>query len=265
MNEALPEVQPAKTIISIGNLPETATAVFEYVRTLLIVRATPLKVESMGLQAHATLIPEKWDTWDTKDCEAATTLYDMIARHEKKIEDEIGDIINKAHKLHSGMTAARKDIYAGISSGDKKAPMLKENLMESIRRWRNREEEKAVVEARRLDDIKRKEAEEKLLAEALERQKEADALKAEGHTELAAEVAKEANAILEEEVFVPPTVLMDTTPKGGPKRQKYWKFQVIDFSAVQDDYKLINESKIKRQVANQELKHGIKGIKVWQE
>lgn len=82
--------------------------------------------------------------------------------------------------------------------------------------------------------------------------------------ELTAEVEKEAAAIIEEEVFVPPTVVQAAIPKGGPVKRKYWKFLVTNFTILQDDYKLPNDSKIRRQIENQGLKHGIKGVKAWQ-
>jgi len=194
----------------------------------------------------------------------ASTLYDMICKHEKKIGEELDEIINKAFSLHRGMTAARKDIIAGIT-GDAKTPGLKESLMSSIRAWRKREDEKAAAEAKRLADIALKEEEDRRIAEALALEEEAAKLKESGLDDMAAEVQAEATAVIAEPVFVPTPVVKANIPTGGPKRQTFWKFEVVDFAKLPDKFKIANEKMIRATVNAQKSKTDIPGVKVWEE
>ena len=253
-----------RALITIGNLPQTAEEIFQYVRDALVVRATPLKQKSLGLHAHFSLLPEKWEVWGTEECTAAGVLYEMISKHEKVIEGEIGEFIEKAYNLHRGMTAARLDIIAGIV-GDVKNPGLKEQLMTAIRAWRKREENRAAEEDRRLAEIARKQEENNRLQEALEREREAEALRAAGHAELAAEVQQEAAQIIEEEVFIPPPPSTVHIPRTGPKKQTYWKYKVVDFAALPNKFKIANEQMIRATVNGQKGATDISGVKVWEE
>lgn len=266
------EAEQSRALVVLGDMPQTAGEIFTYVRDALVVKATPLKQESLGLHAHYSLLPQKWEIWGNEECEAAGQLYEMICKHEKAIDAEIGEVINKAFKLHRGMTAARTDIIAGIAGTDKN-PGLKEVLMTSIRAWRKRETDRAAEEAERKQEEARKQEEDRRLQEALEREKEAEALRAAGHTVLAEEVQQEAAQLIDEPVFVPPPPSTVNIPKGGPKKQVYWKYNEAEldnvnsaaFKLLPDKFKIPNHKMIKATVNGQKDKTDIKGVKVWSE
>jgi len=226
--------QEKSPLLTIGNLPETAGEVFSYIKDALVQRGAPLKASSLSLHGQAEeCLKSTWESWTQEDVDRASELYDHICAHIKTITSAKGgtdlDIIkDKAHKLHQGINAAIDDILAGTTGDPKKNPGDKEKLMESIRRWNNREAERAKAEADRLRKIAEKAEEDRKLAEAQVLAEEAARLKKEGHVEVAAEIQAEAEKIIDEPVFVPPPPVQAYKPSGGPSRRQFVKIEVTD-------------------------------------
>ena len=249
---------PAISLIDIGSLPQSAQEIYEYVRDALVQRAEPLKKLSMSICDDIATLPDKWEEWTLEDCELASKLYDENAKHAKLVEAEFKEITQKAFKLHRGITGAATDVLVTLPADYKR-------LMTNIRLWRNREEERARKEAERLAEEARKAEEEKRLAEALRLEEEAAKL-ALANPQAAEEKKAEAEAVINENpAFVPPPVVPSAIPKGGPKRQKYMKFQVTDFAKLPDKYKIANDKMIQGVANAMKLKADIPGVEFWEE
>jgi hypothetical protein len=238
------------TIFDVGNVEVTAKEVYDYAKDSLVKRGTPLKEKS--LEIHTAMIadlPEKWENWDVEDLEIAQNFYDEIGEHIKIITNMRGNteldlIKDKAFKLHKGIKAAMDDIQ-GPLPGDKN------KLMTFIRAWRNRKDAEDRERANQL----RKEAEEK---EEEERLKLAEQLEKEGKTE-------EAEAVLDEEVFIPEPVTQTEIPKGGPARRVNWKYKVVDFKALPDKFKIENSKMLGETARSHKDKAEVPGVKFWSE
>lgn len=249
---------PKVNLIDIGTMPQSAEEIYYYVKDTLVARAEPLKLESIDIRNDIETLPTKWEDWTAMDCERASALYDVDAAHLKKVEAEFKDITSKAHKLHRGITAAASDVVTTL-------PAEKERLMLAIRKWRNREDERAKKLAAELAEAARKAEEEVRLAEALRLEEEAAKLALTNPVE-AEEIKKEAEAVINEKpAFVPPPIVKANVPKGGPKRQRYMKFVVEDFALLPDDYKLANDRMIQGIANSMKMKAKIPGVRFYED
>ena len=146
------------------------------------------------------------------------TLWQIGKELLKEIDGAYDDLVKSAHKLHKDLVAKKAKFYNPTEAGVKAAKKLMSDF--------ELEEKKArEADQKRLEDIARKEEEERLLLEALEAEEEA---KANGATPQ--EAAQEAEAIINEPVYVAPVVLQKTTPKvQGVVFREIWKAQVVNF------------------------------------
>lgn len=110
----------------------------------------------------------------------------------KKVDEHYKPMADAAFKTHRSITARWKEVKQPLEDA-------KAHLVNQVKAYQRKVEEERQAEERRLAEIARKEAEERRLAEALQAE-------AEGNTE-------EAQAILEEEMFVPPPVVKVDVPK----------------------------------------------------
>lgn len=254
-------VKQDTALLDLGSLSRTAEEIFAFTCDTLIQRGTPIKAQSLALHAQYSLLPADWMLWTEEQCTVASALYDEMGKHEKTVTGkgtELDNFRDKAEKFKKGILRAYDDILSDI-------PSDKEVLMFSIRRWRNREEEKARIEADRLLAIARKQEEEARLAEALRLEEEAERLKSIS-PEIAAEVKAEAEKLIEEPApFIPPPIVKAEIPKGGPKKQKFWKYTVVDFKVLPDAFKIANDQMIGATVRAQKGATKIPGVKVWEE
>jgi hypothetical protein len=229
--EITPEVASKQALVVIGDMPLSAKEIYDYVRDALVAKATPLKEVSLDLHRQVIeALPAKWEEWDITDVSLAGTLHDSIFEHIKEVSykskpTELDTISDKAHKLHKGIIAAITDVLGEI-------PTDKDSLAKKIRAWRDRQDAADKAEAARLQAIADKQAEDKRLAEALALEEEAARLKAMGHEELAAEVKKEAEAVIEEKAFVPPVTVQSNVPKSGPSKRRYPHIKVTSAMAI---------------------------------
>ncbi len=113
---------------------------------------------------------------------------DMI----KEIDATFKPMADKAFQAHRAITGKWKEVVQPLKDAD-------EYLTGQVKGYLRKVEEERQAEERRLAEIARKEAEERRLAEALQAE-------AEGNTE-------EAQAIIEEEMFVPTPIVKPDVPK----------------------------------------------------
>jgi hypothetical protein len=228
MSTELTETKGA--LINIGTLPMQAEEIFNYVKGALIERGTPLKEDSLFFHAEYAGLPTDWRLWTAAEAALASKLYDDITEHLAKITNakgttELDTIKNKAHKLHTGITAAITDIKAGTSED-------KDKLALDVRAWRRREEERAAEEARKQQEEENRREEERKLAEAALLEAEALKHQAQGNTETAEAYKAEAENVISSPVDAPQVKAAPVIPSGGPRAGSYWSAEVISLKML---------------------------------
>jgi len=131
----------------------------------------------------------------------------------KKVDEHYKPMADAAFKTHRSITARWKEVKQPLEDA-------KAHLVNQVKAYQRKVEEERQAEERRLAEIARKEAEERRLAEALEAEKEGN--------------VEEAQAILEEEMFVPPPVVKVDVPKVDNR-----KYRTIPRARCIDKMKLI--------------------------
>ena len=163
----------------------------------------------------------------------------------KEIAAAFDPIISKAWLAHR---------EAKVQKDKAELPLIQaeEYLKPQIKHYLDQKEQERLAEENRLRLEAQRAEEERRLAEAIQ-------LSDEG-------LECEAEAVLE----APRPIVMPTVEKTVPKAdmrlyRKVWKFEVIDFSKLPDQYKMANESAIGQVVRALKEKTKIPGIRIWQE
>jgi hypothetical protein len=174
----------------------------------------------------------------------------------KEVSDFFDPLVKKAHEAHKALTGKRGEVIKPLEDA-------KIYLVNQVKTYQRKLKEAAEAEARRLAEIARKEEEERRLAEA-------EQAMADGNEE-------EANAILEEPVYVAPVRAQVETPKvdnrkyaSRPKARVVNKLDVIKAVAVNPALQDLLDINIT--VANQkarafgrELGKVVKGLEYYEE
>lgn len=171
---------------------------------------------TIEVESKALAIPEKAKLIVVSDNDSMAmadntkaAIKDMI----KEIDGVFKPIADKAFQAHRAITGKWKEVKAPLEEADA-------YLTGQVKGYLRKLEEIRQEEERRLRDIARKQEEERRLAEALQAEQE-------GNTE-------EAQAILEEEIFVPPPVVKVDAPKVDNR-----KYRTIPRARLIDKMKLI--------------------------
>ena len=163
----------------------------------------------------------------------------------KEISAAFDPIISKAWLAHR---------EAKVQKDKAEFPLIQaeEYLKPQIKRYLAKKEQERLAEENCLRLEAQRAEEERRLSEAIQ-------LSAEG-------LECEAEAVLEAtRPIVMPTV-EKTVPKADMRLyRKVWKFEVIDFSKLPDQYKIANESAIGQVLRALKEKTKIPGIRIWQE
>jgi len=173
-------------------------------------------VETNEVETKALTIVDQAKAVVVKDAEsytAAGVMWKTIKDMMKEVSDTFDPIIEQAHKAHKKALEQKAKYYSPLDQASRNVKKLMSDYDEEQRRI-------AEAEARRLQEIARKEEEERRLQEAI----------------LAEEAGEkeEAAAILEEPVYVPPVQVQKATPKlqGGPVYREVWSARVTDIRAL---------------------------------
>jgi len=129
---------------------------------------------------------------DKMSMEIADNTVDEIGKAITRINNHYKPLADAAFKSHRLITTQWNKMKQPLED-------VKTHLVNQVKAYQRKVREEAEAEQRRLAEIARKQEEERRLAEAIEAEKE-------GNTE-------EAQAILEEEMFVPPPVVKVDVPK----------------------------------------------------
>lgn len=200
------------------------------------------------LETRALTLPEQAQTIIIKTPNDYLTAGEFVKQMDAlllEIDGAYDDNILAAHKLHKGLIAKKKTYYDPPSSARKSVRKLMTD-------WDTEQEKKAKEEETRLRDLARKAEEDAKLQEAI-------AAEAAGHQE-------EAQAIMEEEVYVPPIIIQNDTPKvQGVQFRVTWKFKVVDQRKIPAEYLLPDLVKIGAVVRAMKGSTNIPGIEVYSE
>lgn len=199
-----------------------------------------IETEALSIQDKArALVIETQEDYDKAD-----TLKIFIKKMEAKIDETFGPIIKKAHEAHKEAVAQRKNT---------ESPFLEAKAIITPKMTaflvKQEEKRKAVEDAIRLEMLKK--AQEEQIAMAVE---------AESHGEK--EVAEK---IINEEVYVPPVIVPRANVQKGVSLKSKWKWELIDFSLLENEYKMTDDVKINRVVKALNKSCNIPGIRVYEE
>lgn len=188
---------------------------------------------------------------DTTSYLAAGELWKSIKALRVKVADTFDKSIKAAHELHKGLVAKKKEHDAPLDAAER---MVKQAMSS----YDLEQEKIRQAEQRRLEEIARKAAEERILLEAIAAEEDA---KRNGATK--EEAAQEAQAIMEEPVYVPPVVIPKATPKmqGGPVYTTRWDFEIIDIEKIPRQYMVPDLVKIRQVVTALKEQANIPGIR----
>lgn len=183
---------------------------------------------------------------DGKDYVGAGALWKAIKELKDKVNETFKPIIDKAHAAHKEALAQKAKIFDPLEIAGRtvKGVMEKyDTAQEAIRQ----------AEERRLREIARKAEEERLLQEAIEAE-------ANGEKEI-------SEAILEEEIYVPPVIVQKEIPKvsGGPVYRTIWKFRFSNSRLIPREYLIPDEVKIGGVVRAMKESTNIPGVEVYSE
>lgn len=158
---------------------------------------------------------------DTKSYEVAGFLWKTIGDVIVEVKDTFDPICDAAHKAHKAATDKRSKYLDPLQSAHKEVKRL-------MGTWESEQERIRLAEQKRLEEIARKEEEDRRIQEAIEAEEQAKSNGATAH-----EAAQEAEAIINEPIYVPPVVLPKETPKvKGLSFREVWSAEVFDIKAL---------------------------------
>lgn len=171
---------------------------------------------TVEVETKAMAIPEKAHlviVTDNDSMTLADNTKGAIKEMLKEIDSVFKPLADKAFQAHRAITSKWKEVKAPLEEADA-------YLTGQVKGYLRKLEEIRQAEERRLREEARKAEEERRLAEALEAEKEGN--------------VEEAQAILEEEMFVPPPVVKVDVPKVDNR-----KYRTIPRARCIDKMKLI--------------------------
>lgn len=183
----------------------------------LVTETTEVETKALTLVEQAGMVKIE----DAKSYEVAGFLWKTIGEVMKEVSDTFDPLIEAAHRNHKLALEKKAKFYSPLDKAKRDIKGLMSDYEAEKERIR-REEQK------RLEEIAKKEEEERRLLEAIEAEEQA---KANGATPQ--EAAQEAEAVLQEPVYVAPVVLPKETPKvKGLSFREVWSAEVFDIKAL---------------------------------
>ena len=185
----------------------------------------------------------------------AGELWKAIKAIRAKVAETFDGNIKKAHELHKGLVAEKKRHDGPLDEAER---MVKRGMSD----FDLEQERIRLAEQRRLEEIARKEAEERSLLEAIAAEEEA---KRNGATK--EEAAQEAAAIIDEPVTVAPVVIPKDVPKmqGGPVYRTIWKARIVNVKIIPREYLVPDPVKINGVVRSLKGAANIPGVEAYEE
>lgn len=174
--------------------------------------------EALAIQQEIGGVPSPVKVIDSETMTLADNRVAKATFAIKVIEEKLGPRRDAAHKLHKSLTS----LIAEMSAPWKED---RDFHIGQVKAYQRKVREEAEAEQRRLAEIARQQEEERRLAEAIEAEKEGN--------------VEEAQAIIEEEMFVPTPIVRPDVPKVDnrryritPKARCVDKMKLIKFVAM---------------------------------
>lgn len=208
-------------------------------KTLTVPDENKLAAKEADAMAYATALVIVDNETYTKADQFCVVLKGL----EKEVINDFKDSKEAAHQAHKKITAQEKGHL------DKLIPprnMVKQKMsayQDTQERIRREEEDRLRIEAQKAADD-----------EAL---RQAEQAKAEGRHE-------EAEAIIQAPVYVAPVVVPNNIPKASTGIRKMWTFRIVNPALVPDQYKIIDESALRKQALATGNSLAVPGVEFYQ-
>jgi hypothetical protein len=204
--------------------------------------------ETNAVEKKALAIPDqaKLIVVSDKDSMAmADNTVEAIGALIKEVDGTFKPLADKAFQAHRSITAKWKEVKQPLEDA-------KTYLVNQVKAYQRKVREEAEAEQRRLAEIARKQEEERRLAEAIEAEQCGN--------------VEEAQAIIEEEMFVPTPIVRPDVPKvDGRKYATKWSWKVTDINKVPREYLIVDQIKMNGIVRAMKGQTRISGIEVFEE
>ena len=185
---------------------------------------------------------------------AAGELWKAIKALRVKVAETFDGNIKKAHELHKGLVAEKKRHDGPLDEAER---MVKRGMSD----FDLAQEKIRLTEQRRLEEIARKEAEERALMDAIAAEEDAQR---NGATK--EEAQQESAAIISQPIYVAPVVLQKETPKvQGLSFRTIWKARIVNEALIPRQFMSVDMVKINGVVRSLKGQHGIPGIEAYEE
>ena len=203
-----------------------------------VIEVTTLAL-SVPDQARAILIKSQ------ADYARAGEIILTIKAIRKKITETFKPIKQK-------MDAAKQEVLDQERKADAPLKEAEAFLTPQIIAWSAEQEKIRLAEEKRLQEIARKEEEDRQLSAAVDAEIHGD--------------KDSAEEIINTPVYVPPVVVQKEVPKvAGMSIRENWKFRIIDETKIPRQYLKVDDVKIGGVVRSLKLQHNIPGIEVYNE
>lgn len=204
--------------------------------------------ETNAVEQKALAIPDqaKLIVVSDKDSMAmADNTVEAITAMMKEVDTVFKPMADKAFAAHREITGRWKTIKQPLDDA-------KTYLVNQVKSYQRKVREEAEAEQRRLAEIARKQEEERRLAEAIEAEKEGN--------------VEEAQAIIEEEMFIPTPIVKPDVPKvDNRKYATRWAWKVTDINKVPREYLIVDQIKMNGIVRAMKGGTHIPGIQVYED
>lgn len=255
--------------------------------TLVATNVEIVKVDSTQFQAALAQFKTLADTLVVKDaatCLAAKTAQRDVRNYMKDVTYKLKPFVDAAKQNYD---KARDELNRWLDP----AKLIDETLASNVKDYETQERLAAEAEQRRINDERRKKAEEEAAAarKIADEQAEAARKKAAAEAEAARkageigkreaerlkkqadEAAEKAKAQAEADAKASVLAVKDVTVKpeiptvaGVPSRRN-WRWEVVDESKIPEEFWMLNEMKIGAEVRTSKEKTNIPGVRAYQE
>lgn len=182
---------------------------------------------------------------DKTSMEIADNTVDEISKAITRINNHYKPLADAAFKSHRLITSQWNEMKRPLED-------VKTHLVNQVKAYQRKVREEAEAEQRRLAEIARKQDEERRLQEAIIAEQEGN--------------VEEAQAIIEEEMFVPTPVVRPDVPKvDNRKYATKWSWKVTDINKVPREYLIVDQIKMNGIVRAMKGQTRITGIEVFEE
>ena len=182
---------------------------------------------------------------NTDDYLVAVELWKAGRAMMEQISAAYDTIIAAAHKTHKEAVAKKKSFFDPVETATKRIKGLM-SIYDAEQERKRREE------VARLEAEARKREEERKLAEAIAVEQAGDRVA--------------ADAIMEEEITLPPVYVPKSVPKvAGVVYREVWKFRIVDSALVPREYLAVDEVKLGGVVRSTKGSLKIPGVEVYSE